>query len=49
LAHGAVFVFLRNCPEYPLAAILVSTATVAVMFYSVVFGRSSLENAPAFA
>jgi serine/threonine-protein kinase len=48
LAHAAVFVFFRNRPEYPLAAISMTVVTV-VMLYSIVFGRrtSLREIAPA--
>jgi len=38
LAHAAVFVFFRNRPEYPLAAIIVTMVTV-VMLYSIIFGQ----------
>jgi hypothetical protein len=39
LAHVAVFVFLRNRPEYPLVAIIVCLFTVFVMLYPVFFGK----------
>jgi tRNA A-37 threonylcarbamoyl transferase component Bud32 len=39
LAHVAVFVFLRDRPEYPLVAILVSMATVTLMLSSVFLGK----------
>jgi hypothetical protein len=43
LTHVAVFVFFRNRPEYPLVAIIVTVVTVAVMLYSLFFGKSSLR------
>jgi hypothetical protein len=39
LSHAAVFVFFRNRPEYPLVAITVSMATVAVMLSSILLGK----------
>jgi tRNA A-37 threonylcarbamoyl transferase component Bud32 len=43
LAHVAVFVFLRNRPEYPPVAIIVTMVTV-VLLYSFFFGqRTSLR------
>jgi hypothetical protein len=39
LTHVAVFVFFRNRPEYPLAAIIVTLVTVAGMLYSLFFGK----------
>jgi hypothetical protein len=39
LAHVAVFVLFRNRPEYPLAAIGVTLVTLAVVQYSVFFGK----------
>jgi hypothetical protein len=44
LAQVAVFVFFRNRPEYPPAAIIVTMVTVAVMYYSIFVGkRTSLR------
>jgi serine/threonine protein kinase len=43
LTHVAVFVFFRNRPEYPLAAVIVTLVTVAAMLYSLFFGRASLS------
>jgi serine/threonine protein kinase len=43
LTHVAVFVFFRNRPEYPLAAIGVTLVTVAVLLYSLFFGKASLR------
>jgi hypothetical protein len=44
LAQVAVFVFFRDRPEYPPVAIGVSLVTVAVMLYSIFFGkRASLR------
>jgi hypothetical protein len=39
LAHVAVFVFYRYRPEYPLVAIGVTLVTLAVVQYSVFFGK----------
>jgi hypothetical protein len=41
LAHVAVFVLFQNRPEYPLVAIGVTLVTVAVLQYSVFFGKSA--------
>src|SRR5262249_5655027 len=47
LAQVAVFVFFRNRPEYPLAAIAVTLATLAVVQYSIFFGkRASMRLIP---
>jgi hypothetical protein len=43
LTHVAVFVFFRNRPEYPLAAVIVTVVTVAAMLYPLFFGRASLR------
>jgi hypothetical protein len=39
LTHVAVFVLFRDRPEYPLVAIGVTLVTVAVMLYSLFFGK----------
>jgi hypothetical protein len=45
LVHVAVFVFFRNCPEYPLVAIVVSLVTVAVILYALFFGKRTSPRA----
>ena len=41
LAQVGVFVFLRDRPEYPLVAIVVSLVTVAVMLSPIYFGKGA--------